>query len=196
MFLAGGAIAWARHHRIEDLGCKRMKCSFTVSVLAGVALLVLGQAVSAQSASTQAPAKPLGAAAALNHPAAAPPELKERPGVTSWKLLAQVKTTQQNKRFVTEFAPPILALNRKSIKLQGFMMPLGPAELQSHFLLTLTPQSCLYCLPAGPEGMVEVKLKKPVKITFDAMVVSGVFDVLKDDKNGLLYRLSDAAVSQ
>jgi uncharacterized protein len=171
-----------------------MKISSTISPLLGVALVVLAQAATAQSAA--ATAKPLGASAALNHGATAAPELKELPGVTSWKLLAQVKTTQQNKRFVTEFAPSILALNRKTIKLQGFMMPLGPADMQSHFLLTLTPQSCLFCLPAGPEGMVEVTLKKPMKITFDALVVSGVFDTIQDDKNGLLYRLSAAVVSQ
>jgi uncharacterized protein len=164
-------------------------------LLCGTVLFVMIPFSHAQL-SSPVPGKPaVGATAALNHGGTPAPQLKELPGVTSWKLLAQVKTTQKNKRFVTEFSPPILALNKKDIKLQGFMMPLGPADTQAHFLLTLTPQSCLFCLPAGPEGMVEVKMKKPIKITFDPIIVTGKFESLQDDKNGLLYRLNGASLS-
>ena len=41
--------------------------------------------------------------------------------------------------------------------------------------------------------MVEVVAKTPVKYTFDPIVITGKFAVLKDDASGLLYRLSDAA---
>jgi uncharacterized protein len=166
------------------------------SRLPGWLLVGLAGLAQAQLSSPVPGKAPVGATAALNHGGTPAPQLKELPGVTSWKLLAQVKTTQKDKRFVTEFAPPIRALNKKPIKLQGFMMPLGPADAQAHFLLTLTPQSCLFCLPAGPEGMVEVKMLRPIKITFDPIVVTGTFESLQDDKNGLLYRLSGATLSK
>ena len=54
------------------------------------------------------------------------------------------------------------------------------------------PQTCSFCLPGGPEQMVEVKTKTPVKYTFDPVVLSGRLAVLKDDPTGVFYRLTEA----
>jgi hypothetical protein len=54
------------------------------------------------------------------------------------------------------------------------------------------PTTCAFCLPGGPESMVEVKMKTPVKYTFDAVVVTGKLAVLKDDPTGIFYRIIDA----
>jgi hypothetical protein len=48
-------------------------------------------------------------------------------------------------------------------------------------------------MPAGPDAVIEVHAKTPVRYTFDPIVLSGRFAVLKDDPSGLLYRLADAA---
>jgi hypothetical protein len=47
-------------------------------------------------------------------------------------------------------------------------------------------------MPGGPESMVEVKTKTPVKYTFDAVILSGKLTVLKDDPTGIFYRLTEA----
>ena len=49
-----------------------------------------------------------------------------------------------------------------------------------------------FCLPAGPDALVEVDAKTPVTYTFDPIVVSGNFAVVKDDPSGVLYRMTDA----
>lgn len=113
-------------------------------------------------------------------------------GVVSWNTLARVKQVKARDRILPEFTQEITALNNKEVKLQGFMMPLEPGEKQKHFLLSVSPQSCSFCLPAGPEGVVEVKSKTPVKYTFEPIIVSGRMSVLKDDPMGLYYRLTDA----
>ena len=118
--------------------------------------------------------------------------LPERKDVVSWKLLAQVELVKQKDRYVPQFAKDVAALDQKEVKVQGFMMPLQVGDKQSHFVLSAMPQSCAFCLPAGPEGMVEVKTKTPVKYTFDAVVVSGKLMVLKDDPTGVFYRITDA----
>jgi len=118
--------------------------------------------------------------------------LPERAGVVPWKTLAQVEPVKQGNRMVPSFAKDILALDRTSAKVQGFMIPLDVGDRQKRFLLTAVPPHCSFCLPAGPDGMVEVVAKTPVRYTFDPIVVAGRFDVLKDDPGGLLYRLSDA----
>ena len=117
------------------------------------------------------------------------PELK---GVVSWKTLAEVTPIRQQDRFVPQFSKGIASLDKKDVKLQGFMMPLDMGEKQKRFLLVAMPPSCAFCLPGGPDQLVEVVAKTPVKYGFDPIVISGKFVVLKDDPMGLYYRLTDA----
>lgn len=67
------------------------------------------------------------------------------------------------------------------------MMPLEPGERQKHFLLTSVPLTCSICLPGGPESMVEVRTRTPVKYTLEPLVVEGRFVV----PYGLYYRITD-----
>ena len=120
------------------------------------------------------------------------PELK---GVVSWQTLSQVQPVKVQDRVVPQFADDVLKLNATEVKLQGFMMPLEMGEKQKHFVLSAMPVTCAFCLPGGPEALVEVRAKDPVKYTFDPVVLSGRLTVLKDDPNGLYYRLTDAVVT-
>lgn len=122
------------------------------------------------------------------------PELK---GVVSWKTLAEVTPVRQKDRFVPQFSKSIAELDKKEVRLQGFMMPLDIGEKQARFILTAVPPGCAFCLPAGPDALVEVQAKTPLKYGFEPIVVSGKFVVLNDDPMGLYYRLTDAVpVSQ
>ncbi len=139
--------------------------------------------------------------AAMDQPPLAAPylgrPLPELKGVVSWKTLGQVTPVRQQDRFIPQFSKDVAALDKKEIKLQGFMMPLDMGEKQKRFLLVALPPSCAFCLPGGPDQLVEVVAKTPVKYGFEPVVVSGKFVVLKDDPMGLYYRLTDAvAVSQ
>ena len=118
--------------------------------------------------------------------------LPERAGIVSWRTLAQVSPVKQGNKMVPEFSKDILALDRKDTKVQGFMIPLDVGDKQKRFLLTAVPTHCSFCLPAGPDALVEVVAKTPVRYTFEPIVISGRFAVLKDDSAGLLYRLTDA----
>jgi hypothetical protein len=118
--------------------------------------------------------------------------LPDRNDVVSWKLLSQVELVKQKDRYVPQFAKDVAALDQKQVKVQGFMMPLQVGDKQSHFVLTAMPQSCAFCLPGGPESMVEIKSKVPVKYTFEPVVLTGRMAILKDDPTGVFYRLVDA----
>ena len=118
--------------------------------------------------------------------------LAERKDVVSWKTLAQVELVKAKDRYVPQFATSVTSLDQKQVKMQGFMLPLQMGDKQSHFVLAAMPQTCSFCMPGGPESMVEVKTKSPVKYTFDAVVLSGKLTVLKDDPTGIFYRLTDA----
>ncbi|WP_333845211.1 DUF3299 domain-containing protein [Pelomicrobium sp.] len=118
--------------------------------------------------------------------------LPEIQGVVSWRTLKQVEMVKDKGKMVPQFSDHILALDRKEVKLQGFMLPLSAGEKQTHFILSALPPTCPFCLPAGPDSVVEVKSKVPVKFTYEPVVLSGRFAVLKDDPMGLFYRLIDA----
>jgi hypothetical protein len=122
--------------------------------------------------------------------------LPDRNDVVSWKTLSQVELVKQKDRYVPQFAAAVAALDKKEIKVQGFMMPLQVGDKQTHFVLTAMPQTCSFCMPGCPEAMVEVKSKSAVKYTFEPVVLTGKLAVLKDDPTGVFYRLTDAVQSK
>lgn len=72
------------------------------------------------------------------------------------------------------------------------MLPLDAKATQTHFPLTAVPLTCVFCLPGGPESMVEVKAKTPVRYSLEPVVVEGRFNLLERDPYGLYYRMLDA----
>ena len=118
--------------------------------------------------------------------------LPQRADVVPWSVLTDVKTKADKNKVLPVFAMSQMALNQKTQRIQGFMMPLEPGEKQKHFLLTSVPLTCGFCTPGGPESMVEVKTKVPVAYSMEPVVVEGRFLVLLDDPYGLYYRVTDA----
>jgi hypothetical protein len=161
---------------------KRMSCGACMLLS-----LAMGTVFSAHAITPGVP--PAGLPSAVDYGATL---LPERAGVVSWRTLAQVSPVQQGGRMVPEFSKDILTLDKREVKVQGFIIPLDMGEKQKRFLLSAVPPHCSFCMPAGPDAIVEVIAKTPVKFGFEPIVVSGRFAVLQDDANGVLYRLTDA----
>lgn len=168
--------------------------------LLGLALLLASPALLAQvlsppvdpPAGGAAPALPAGSGAGFHDPRSAFKPLQEIEGVLSWKVLASVQSRQVKDRMVPTYPPAVRSLDRTTVKVQGFMLPLEPGDRQKHFLLSAVPTSCAFCIPAGPEGLIEVRSRTPVKYALEAVMVEGTLAVLDDDPYGLFYRLTDA----
>jgi len=118
--------------------------------------------------------------------------LEPRNDVIPWSVLTDVKTKVEKNRILPVFNVSQKALNQKTQRIQGFMMPLEPGTSQRHFLLSSVPLTCSFCVAGGPESMVEVRTRTPVKYGMDVVVVEGKFQVLNDDSYGLYYRMTDA----
>ena len=133
-----------------------------------------------------------GQGAGVHSPLSPFAPLKPREDVVPWSLLTDIKTEVKNKRITPVYTPAVQALDQKTQKVQGFMLPLGPGEQQRHFLLASVPPTCSFCTPGGPESMIEVRTKAPVKYSLNAVVVEGTFHVLQNDPYGLYYRMTEA----
>ena len=119
--------------------------------------------------------------------------LPDREDVVSWRLLAQVAPMKMEERILPQYSDAVLALDRKTVKVQGFMLPLKAGDEQTHFFLSAVPPAVLLDLHAGgADRVVEVRTTKPVPFTWDAVIMIGKLSVLKEDPDGILYRLTEA----
>jgi uncharacterized protein len=122
-------------------------------------------------------------------------DLPEIKGVVSWKTLGQVKSVVVDRKVRPEFTAEVKALDQQPVKLQGYMLPIAAGETHGNFLLTMRPPHCPFCLSLGPEYIVEVKARSPLKHSLAPVVLSGRLEVLRDDPYGLYYRLNDAQLA-
>jgi hypothetical protein len=156
------------------------------------AAVLLALVLAASAGAQLSPSVPMGTGPGVHDPNSPFPPLPARSDVVPWTLLTAVKTRVEKNKVLPAFEQPQLALNQKTQRVQGFMMPLEPGEKQSHFLLSSVPLSCAFCVPGGPESMVEVKTRTPVKYTLDPVTVEGKFALLDDDPYGMYYRITEA----
>jgi uncharacterized protein len=112
--------------------------------------------------------------------------------VVPWKTFAQVEMARSSTGIVPRFSESIAALDQQQVKVRGFMLPLDVGEKHALFVLSAVPPSCAFCMPGGPEAVVEVRAKRPLAYTDDAVTVSGKLSVLRSDPTGIFYRLTDA----
>ena len=115
----------------------------------------------------------------------------------SWETLKQVEykeiNTSKGKQWIPQFAQDIQALDQKSVRVSGYMIPLGYEEEQTHFLISASPgDGCYFHLPGGPNTVIEVKAQHGVAFSFYTIEVEGKLELLRDDPYGLLYRMVDA----
>lgn len=154
-------------------------------LLAVLTLAVLGSLAQAQ------PAPTIGSGAGFHDPRSAVKPLQEQGGVLAWALLSAVTNKVEKNKLTPIFPPQVQALDKQKVRVQGFMMPLEPGDKQQHFLLSAVPTSCAFCVPAGPEGLIEVRTKQPVRYSLEPITVEGQLAVLSDDPYGMFYRLLD-----
>ena len=173
---------------VDTRGHGMKRITFILSVL----MALLPPAAVAQLSPPIAGGIPSGSGPGVHSPDSPFAPLPQRADVVAWSVLTTVKTRPEKNRLLPVFPAPVMALHQKNQRIQGFMMPLEPGEKQTHFLLSSVPMTCGFCVPGGPESMVEVKTKTPVKYSMEPVVVEGRFLVLADDPYGLYYRVTDA----
>ena len=133
-----------------------------------------------------------GSGAGYHSPNSPIAPLPVRSDVVPWSVLTDLTKKTTANAVLPVFNAQQQGMHQTVQRIQGFMVPLDAKELQVHFLLTTVPLTCSFCIPGGPESMIEVRAKLPVRYGLEPVVVQGRLQLLKDDPYGLFYRLVDA----
>ena len=120
--------------------------------------------------------------------------------VLRWDVLAQGAgaedaTGSSDPAAAKTFAPAAAEFDGQDVQVTGFMYPLHPGAAP-HFLLSAMPPICQYCLPAGPDQLIEVHAEESVPYTSEPVSVAGRFELLRHDPSGLYYRLDGSVIRQ
>jgi uncharacterized protein len=119
--------------------------------------------------------------------------LPDAKGAVPWTLLSSTNIKMIKGKLGPDFSNALRAYDGKTVKLQGYILPLEGGQTHRYFLLSAWSPSCPFCQTAGPEALVEVRPPTPVKYAIDPVVVEGRLQLLADDPSGMFYRLVEAA---
>jgi len=114
-----------------------------------------------------------------------------------WDTLSEVSYSIEQDNFgsiyVPKFTPEIKALEGKYITLPGFIVNLEGMFKPEHIILSSLPiAACFFCGNAGPESVIEVFLKQPIKLYKEPVKIRGKLRLNSDNYQELMYILEDA----
>lgn len=91
------------------------------------------------------------------------------------------------------FSDAIKAMDGKTIKLKGYIIPVEGYKSHKEFIFSAFPYSmCFFCGGAGPESVMEVESKEPIKYTAESIILQGTLRLNSDDINRLMFKMDNA----
>ncbi|MFM8449133.1 MAG: hypothetical protein ACKOAY_03425 [Haliscomenobacter sp.] len=94
---------------------------------------------------------------------------------------------------VPVFGEEVRALAGKMVEVKGYIIPVEGYKNQKEFVFSAFPYSmCFFCGGAGPETVMEVYSKEPIKYTAEAIIIRGKLELNDSDVNRLMYILNGA----
>jgi outer membrane murein-binding lipoprotein Lpp len=122
----------------------------------------------------------------------------------TWKMLTDVVFTDEYSEEVQAYVPyptfgaQLQAIEGREVLIEGYIIPLEETGDETILVLSAQPySSCFFCGGAGPESVMDIKLRPDEKRKFttdDRMTFRGKLRLNDDDLYYLNYILEDAAV--
>lgn len=122
-------------------------------------------------------------------------------GGTPWAVFEETTIDYSDKTGMLSagWSKKVKALEGKTVKVIGFMVPTTGGKLHREFILSKLPPSCPFCPAADPNQMMLVSLKKPIAYTENPLIVQGIFKRVTDNdsiQSGLFYKMQNAEVAK
>lgn len=117
--------------------------------------------------------------------------------VNVWKDLSNVSykigEDDFGELYLPVFGDKIKQLEGKTITADGYIIPFEGMFKPEHIILSSLPLAeCFFCGSGGPETVMEVMLKNPIKYTSKRVQVKGTLVLNSKDPEKLMYILKDA----
>ncbi len=91
------------------------------------------------------------------------------------------------------FSDAIKSMEGKTITVKGYIIPVEGYKSHKEFIFSAFPYSmCFFCGGAGPETVMEVSAKEPVKYTTEQITLTGTLRLNSDDINRLMFKIDHA----
>ena len=117
----------------------------------------------------------------------------------TWKTLARITFKKEYDKVMgfkvdkPIFSKDVMALEGGIIEIRGYIIPVEGYKSHKEFVFSAYPYNmCFFCGGAGPESVMEVKSKEPIKYSAEAVILRGKLHTNSDDINRLIYSLDDA----
>ncbi|WP_291779608.1 hypothetical protein [Cecembia sp.] len=95
--------------------------------------------------------------------------------------------------YIPVFSDKIKDLEGKVVEADGFIIPFEGMFKPEHIILSSLPLAeCFFCGSGGPETVMEVLLKNPIKYTSKKVKVRGKLTLNDRDPEKLMYILKEA----
>lgn len=117
--------------------------------------------------------------------------------VNVWKDLSNVSykigEDDFGELYLPVFGDKIKNMEGKTITADGYIIPFEGMFKPEHIILSSLPLAeCFFCGSGGPETVMEVMLKNPIKYTSKRVQVKGTLVLNSKDPEKLMYILKDA----
>ena len=116
-----------------------------------------------------------------------------------WKTLAKITYEKQYDEMlgfkvdVPIFSEQVKSLENEEVEIKGYIIPVEGYKNHKEFIFSAFPYNmCFFCGGAGPESVMEVYAKEPIKYTAEPIIIRGKLELNDSDINRLIYGLKEA----
>lgn len=118
-----------------------------------------------------------------------------------WKTLSKITYTKEYDELMgfkvdkPVFAESVKELEGKEITVKGYIIPVQGYKSHTEFIFSAFPYNmCFFCGGAGPETVMEVTAKEPIKYQAEAIKIKGTLSLNREDINRMMYILEDVEI--
>lgn len=115
-----------------------------------------------------------------------------------WKTLSKITFKKEYDELmgfkvdVPVFSKEVEALDDQEIIIKGYIIPVEGYKSHTEFIFSAFPYNmCFFCGGAGPETVMEVVAKEPVKYSAESVTIKGKLKLNSTDINKLMYNMYD-----
>ena len=118
---------------------------------------------------------------------------------TTWPKLYDISYETRNDQF-GEYEAPIFSdaarsIEGKEVYIEGYIMPFEGIETNKFILSSLPINACYFCGNGGPESVIQIITKKPIRYTEKPIELKGVLKLNPDNPEEMIYSLIDTEFS-